>query len=130
MADWRPQRNRGSYDKAVTIQYRTAGESETNFPIEDWAVARSRVVMMARLQRARQDFRGIERLIPGAVQSSAEMQWEMGYCDDMDPDLVDVTKDRRLVYQGRVLDIVAAEHIGRKSAIELTTVANPSGETA
>ncbi len=129
-ANWREPVRRESFDRQVTIQYRRDGTSTSEFPVDDWDTTRSRSVMMARQERARQDFRGVEKLNDFQVRSVAETRWIMGYREDMDPDLVDVTKDRRLVYQGRVMDITSGEHIGRKERIELTTIANPSGETA
>jgi hypothetical protein len=47
----------------------------------------------------------------------------MHYRADMDPELIDVPKKRRLKFQGRVHNIVHAEHVGRKDGIELTTSA-------
>jgi hypothetical protein len=47
----------------------------------------------------------------------------MYYRADMDPDLVDVPKARRLVFGGRVHDIAAAQHLGRREGIELSTKA-------
>jgi ribosomal protein S5 len=41
----------------------------------------------------------------------------------MDPDLVDVQKERRLVVSGRIFDIRAATTIGRRRGIELVTLA-------
>lgn len=115
----------GDRDRRVTIQYRRDGTSTTDFPVDDWDTTRSRTVWMGRA-----DLRGAEKLAATGVQASYDARWTMGYREDMDPDLVDVPKGRRLVYQGRVLDIVWAQHIGRKDGIELGTIANPSGETA
>jgi len=115
----------GDRDKRVVIQYRRDGTSTTEFPVDDWARTRRLTVWMAK-----EDLRGAERLQAMQVQSAYDGRWVMGYRTDMDPDLLDVTKDRRLVYQGRVLNIVAGRTLGRKDGIELTTIANPSGETA
>ena len=118
------------FDRYVTVQYRTDGDSATNFPVDDWDVTRSRRVAMQRQELERFAFQGDESRNALQVHASAETRWMMRYRTDMDPDLVDVARNRRLVYQGRVLDIVSAEHIGRKDFIEFRVVANPSGETA
>jgi hypothetical protein len=65
--------------------------------------------------------KGGERWIANQLSAPADTQWEMGYVASMDPDLLDVPKRRRLLYQGRVYDIVAAEMIGRREGIELLT---------
>lgn len=109
----------------VTIQYRRDGETLSEYPVDDWGVARSLTIKMAR-----EDRRGSERLIGAQVQAQFDTTWMMGYRSDMDPDLVDVPKDRRLVFNHRVLNIVAAQMVGRREGIALMTVANPSGETA
>jgi hypothetical protein len=46
----------------------------------------------------------------------------------MDPDLVDVPKLRRVLFHGRIHDIVAANQIGMREGVELLTLA--SGRTA
>lgn len=114
----------GKRDRTVTIQYRRDGVSTTSFPVDDWDTTREKRVPMAREEvRGREDLRG------GQVQSSYETRWFMAYRADMDPDLIDVPHTRRLALNGRVLNIIAAKHIGRKEGIELLTIANPSGET-
>ena len=48
----------------------------------------------------------------------------MSYIASMDPELVDVPKLRRLVYQGRTYEIVHAAMIGRREGIEFLTIAS------
>ncbi len=48
--------------------------------------------------------------------------WRLRYRADMDPELLDVTKLRKLVYQSREEDIVSASVIGRRDEIELHTL--------
>jgi head-tail adaptor len=67
--------------------------------------------------------RGAERMQAAALASSYDARWIMHYRADMDPELIDVPKKRRLKFQGRVHNIVHAEHVGRKDGIELTTSA-------
>lgn len=71
----------------------------------------------------REPLKGMERLQAGQIASRYDSRWLMPYRADMDPDLVDVPKDRRLVFGGRVQEIVSAQHVGRKEGVELTTMA-------
>jgi hypothetical protein len=68
------------------------------------------------------DTKASERFVAGQLSGEATTQWEMGYRADMDPELVDVTKKRRLVYQGRIYDITSASQIGRREGMELLTI--------
>lgn len=108
----------GALDQRVTIQYRIDGSSTTGYPVEDWTTTASRTVWMAR-----QAISGMERIAAQQVSAKADMRFVMSYRADMDPDLVDVVKDRRLVFQGRTFNITSAMQMGAKAAIELTAVA-------
>jgi len=66
---------------------------------------------------------GDERFRAEQFSAQAMTHWEMEYRDDMDPELVDVPKQRRLNYLGRIYNITAARQIGRQEAIELDTQA-------
>jgi hypothetical protein len=68
-----------------------------------------------------------ERFTADQNKGAADTQWEMGYRPDMDPELVDVVKKRRLLYQGRVYDITSADLIGRFEGIELVTLSGSGG---
>ncbi len=70
----------------------------------------------------KQDQRGEERFVAGQISGPKVTQWEMGYVGSMDPDLLDVSKLRRLVYQGRVYDITDASLIGNREGVELMTL--------
>jgi len=50
-------------------------------------------------------------------------RWTMRYLAAMDPDLVDVQKTRRLVYNGRAYDIVDVEVLDGHVGLVLRTVA-------
>ena len=108
----------GALDQRVTIQYRVDGVSESGFPVEDWTTTASRTVFMARVPLS-----GMERVAAQQVSAKYDTRFVMHYREDMDPDLVDVAKDRRLVFQGRVFNITGAQQLGAKAAVELTAVA-------
>lgn len=107
----------GERDRAVTIQALTDTESDSFTPIEDAATLATPVWMRC------DELRGNERYSAGQLSAPYDTRWEMGYRADMDPELVKVAKTRRLLYQGRIYDIVAASLIGRRDGIELMTLA-------
>lgn len=109
----------GALDQRVTIQYRTDGVSESGFgQVDDWTTTTSRTVWMARVPVTLR-----EKVTAQQVSASADLRFVMHYRADMDPDLVDVAKDRRLVFQGRVFNITGAEPMGAKAAITLLAIA-------
>lgn len=109
----------GKRDRYVLIQQRPAADSAgaSGRPINVWTDLRWEWM-------ARQDLRADERTGP-ADQLSAftDTQWHAVFADDMDPEVLNVPKLRRLVYEGRILDITTATRIGDKQGIELTTMA-------
>lgn len=109
----------GQRDKPVTIQQRQAGDTatETGFPVDTWTTLASTVWM------SRTDLRADENFRTNQVSASSETQWHLAYREDMDPEIVDVPKLRRLVYRGRTYDIVSGTCIGRREGIELITLA-------
>jgi hypothetical protein len=69
------------------------------------------------------DISGKERLEAGQLSSPFDSQWNGSYRSDMDPELIDVAKLRRIVHEGRVYDIVSASVVGRKRSIDYLTLA-------
>jgi SPP1 family predicted phage head-tail adaptor len=106
----------GERDRSVTIQTRTAGQDGAGFPVETWATLATCAMRIAPLS-------GRERFQQAQTSAAADTEWEMGYRADMDPELVDVTRERRLLYQGRDYDIMRADLIGRRAGVLLTTLA-------
>lgn len=107
----------GERTRVVEIQQLTEGQSASGFPIETWTA-------LATLFASRTDVSGREYFAAGAqVSQRAFTRWEVGYRADLDPELVDVPKRRRLVHQGKIFDISDASLIGQKAGVELTTLA-------
>src|SRR4051812_16186218 len=96
----------GERDRAVTLQTLTESVGTTGFPVETWATLAT-PVWMRKLDASQR-----ERFMAAQISAPIDTQWEMGYREDMDPELVDVTKSRRLLYQSRVYDIVSAQLLG------------------
>lgn len=111
----------GERDKAVTIQQLTETIVK-GFAKESWTTLATPVWMR------KMGLRASERFEAEQVAGKADTQWEMGYREDMDPDLVNVVKVRRLLYAGRVYEITGADMIGRREGIELITVSGSGGE--
>lgn len=107
----------GERDRAVTIQQLTESAGSSGFPVETWATLVTPVWMR------KLDVGSQERFAAAQLSAPYETQWEMGYRTDMDPELVNVPKTRRLLYGGRTYDITGASQIGRREGIELLTVA-------
>lgn len=113
----------GRRNLLVRVQYRSDGTSDSEFPVNDWDVTEEKQIFMNR-----QSARGSERLMAMQVQATYDATWNMAYRTDMDPDLVDVTAERRIVWQGRVHDIVSAAIHEDRMEIELQTRMNPAAE--
>lgn len=114
----------GERDKAVTIQRSVDATPASHVPKETWATLATMVWMR------KMDAKSSERFLAGQVAAGFDTQWEMPYRTDMDPELVDVPKTRRLVYQGRVYLIVGADIIGRREGIEILTRASSKAVSA
>lgn len=108
----------GERDRYVLIQQRSATDAgdSSGFPVETWTT-------LARVWMSKQELKGAERYMAQQLSGSIVTRWEMPYLASMDPELLDIVKLRRLVYQGRVFDITSADQIGRREGIELMTLA-------
>ena len=106
----------GERDRLVIIQALTESVGTSGRPVEGWT-------RLCTAWAKREDLKGSERFAAAQVSAPFNVRWELPYAAAFDPELMDVTKSRRLVYQGRVHDIVAASVIGRREGIELLTLA-------
>lgn len=109
----------GERDRIITIQTCTDSEDGSGMPIETWTTLQG----CAQIFASKNEPRGEEKYGPDQLSASSVTRWEMAYRADMDPDLVNVPKVRRVLYQGRVHDIIEASEIGRKEGVELITLA-------
>lgn len=104
----------GARDKRVTIQQLAETVGTSGFPIETWTE-------LVELDASRIDSRGDERFSADQTVATFEDRWGIEYRPDLDPDLLDVPKKRRVVYLGRAYDILSAVVVGNKDGIELET---------
>lgn len=106
----------GARDRRVTIQQMTQSAGSSNFPVETWTDLTT--VDMHKDERVRQ-----EEFTANHLSAPFETRWEAPYSSDWDPDLVDVPKVRRLLYEGRTYDIRHAEQLGRRRGVAFLTLA-------
>ena len=100
----------------VTIQLLTESAGVSGFPVESWTASTPIVV-----QASKDDDTGSERFAANQTTSPFDTTWQIPYLASMDPELVNVQKQRRVIYAGRVHDIVSATVIGLHDGIELKT---------
>ncbi len=110
----------GARTKLVTIEQLTASAGASGFPVESWT-------LLATMYASRTEVRTgvVNEGMTAAHMVSAPFQteWALPYRSDIDPELVDVTKVRRLVYQGRVHDIVHGQVLGQQRSVLVQTLA-------
>jgi SPP1 family predicted phage head-tail adaptor len=111
-----PEIASGQRDCPVTIQSLTEGIDTSQFPTEDWST-------LATVYAHREDRGGREHFVIDQTSAPYDMRWTIPYMPAMDPADVDVRKARRLVFRGRIHDIVAAEEVQRRRGVTLYTVA-------
>jgi SPP1 family predicted phage head-tail adaptor len=111
--------NAGALVHEVTIQSLTDAVDSSGAPIPDPEPTNLLTAWMSR-----ETERSGEKFIADQLSGSIVTRWRMRYHHAMDPDLVDVPKKRRLLYQGRAYDITAAETMDRKMGIILYTLAS------
>jgi head-tail adaptor len=111
----KPQDAAGRRYVLVAVEQLTT-ETSGGFPVETWTTLGPWWVH-------KRDLRMDERFVANRESAYAETEWHGPYRADMNPDLIDVQKVRRIIYQGRIHDIVAGTLIERRS-IELLTLAS------
>lgn len=112
----------GSRTLGVRVETMTETTGPSGAPIETWATLYPTTYM------ERIDLTATERLVSQQIEAKFDTRWRLPYQRTMDPDLVDVTKYRRLVYGDRVHDITSARVVGHKRAIELETIASGASD--
>jgi hypothetical protein len=127
MPSKRTRLDAGQRDRIVTIQQRSntdTPDEDSGEPIETWTT------LVESMPAHKVDIAAWERFKSDQTASRYDTKWEMNYRLDMDPELVDVPKTRRLVVNGRYHDIVACFEIGRRAGIEVLTMASTKTEDA
>lgn len=103
----------------VTIQAGADGTDESGFPIFVWSD-------LAQVPAKRTQGSASEVYAATGEAARIVVDWAINYRADCDPDLVDVSKERRVLYRGRVHDVIAGNVTGPgRAGIVLSTVAVP-----
>lgn len=107
----------GKRNRRVAIYALTQSTGTSGFPKED-------PTPLATVWASREDVAGDERYANDQLSAPFTTKWEVPYSALWDPELVDVAKTRRLVYEGRRYDIVRGERTGlKRDDIALWTLA-------
>lgn len=112
----RPETTSGQRDRELTLQVGTPGAAGSGFPVMAWED-------LGTEWASRRDLSADERDKNDQETAFTETTWQIPYRADMDPELVDVPKLRRVLYEGRVYDIRSASLVGWRRHIELITLA-------
>lgn len=110
----------GARDRFVTIQERptTISKDRSGTPIDGpWTTHLDHVAV------ERVDIEGRERFTAQQLTTPYDTRFRLPYVPSMDPETQNVPKLRRVLYRGRVHDIVFAKLLGRQEGIELLTIA-------
>lgn len=108
----------GKRDRLVTIQQLTdSTDPDSGEPIETWTT------LVANFPVSKADVSGDETFKADQQSAKFDSEWEGNWRNDMDPDVYDIPKVRRLLFGQRVHDIVHCEEVGRRAGIVLQTLA-------
>ncbi len=110
----------GRRDRVITIQQLQESKGKSGFPKDKWTTLAS---VKAGKSEPEIDSTLRERFIAGQLSGPLQTTWTIAYRPDMDPNRLDVSKIRRVLYAGRVYDIQSAREVGRRGGIELLTLA-------
>jgi head-tail adaptor len=108
----------GQRNKWVTLEQNLTADAggTSSFPVEAWTTLATDVAA------AKADVGGREYFAAHQLSTPFDTRWNIAYRADMDPELVDVTKRRRIVYLNRHYDIVYAAQLGLRDSIDLLTL--------
>ena len=105
----------GARDKLVTIEQLSESNGASGFPVETWSP-------LVQVWASCAEPTGREAFKADQLSASADMRWEVPYRADLDPELVDVPKTRRIVYYTRVYDITSAYQVRRQTTVAVLTL--------
>lgn len=104
----------GQLDRRVNLEVKTVARNSLGEPIETWSVVRTLWAHRAEGSKV------AERFAANQTYASVTTVFRVGYF----PTLTTVTVDtHRIVFNGRVYNIVGAIEIGRKEGVELLCAA-------
>ena len=108
----KPRSSAGHRDRYVLIEQ--VDDPDAQFPL--W-------IPLGFEWMSRDDTAADEHFSSDQVSAWGEAEWQMAYRAEMDPELLDVPKLRRLIYEGRTYEIRKAAPLAWKRDIALFTLA-------
>jgi hypothetical protein len=105
----------------VQVQQLSETVWPSGFPGESWSALGS-PRWMSRENSLTFDGQG-EQFKSGQISARSYDTWQVPYSSDLDPDLVNVPKTRRLLFAGTVFDVIQASVIPPSRQIQLVTLA-------
>jgi head-tail adaptor len=96
----------GARDRLVTIQALTDTVDAEGVPVEGWADLTPPEWMWKQDAVARE--RAAERFDAMQWAAHSYTEWECGFRADLDPEVIDLPKRRRLVFRDRIYNILQA----------------------
>lgn len=102
----------GALDRRIIIERAYDERDEFNEPIKRWRP-------LAGVWASKQDIRDAERIASQEVGAEVTTRFQIRYSASV----ADVDPKDRIIFEGRVYDIVARKEIGRREGIELTAAA-------
>jgi Phage head-tail joining protein len=106
----------GQRRHTIAIEQLSETVGPTQFPIETWST------LYARVPAARVDESGTETFTTNQLSAAGFVRWTTEYLSDCDPERgIDVVKQRRVVSEGRIYDILDAAQIGYRVQLEFRT---------
>lgn len=102
----------GDLDRMITIERASESRDSFNSVVKTWAP-------LATVCAAKEDIRDAERVASQEVGAEMTTRFRIRHSTD----IADVDPKDRIVFQGRVFDIVAVKEIGRQEGIEITAAA-------
>jgi len=107
----------GRRDHAAAIEQAVDTTPPSNFPTQQWTT------LIDPYWCDRADVGGDEAMRADQTVAPIRTLWTGPYRPDIDPDLIEVSKVRRIRYQGRTYDIQTAAVLGVRTSIQFTTTA-------
>lgn len=108
----------GLRDRRILVQQLTeTAEATSGAPQETWTP-------LCQMWARRTDAGDTERFTAQQIVAQVQTVWEVNYRADLDPELVDVAKRRRIIANGQIHDIVQAAQAERRDVLLLATIAS------
>ena len=98
----------GNLDRQVELQAKTVKQDNYGEEIETWT-------KIATIWAGRKDLRGNEFFAAKQLSAEITCKWIVRYRNDITPDA------SRLVYDGKIHDVLAVIELGRREGLELMT---------